>query len=422
MHNKKITWYMFLLLILLASLSNSFAVKETNVFGQKRNALRQRLGIDGKALLFSGVNYQYIDKNFYYLTGLREPMSILLILPIDGDDFLFIPDVSNEDKVRTLSLTSGIARIMPMKDFNDIFSYLYSWQNKIYYPIPTQTDDYSYNLIRSIMNKNPQYALKDLTLILTEMRMVKSPEEIALMKKAIDITAAGLINAIHQAEPGMYEYEIQKIIEDTFFASGAEGLSFASIIGSGPNSVIIHYDQNSRMTEPGDVVVMDVGAQYLGYAGDLTRTMPISGKFTARQKEVYTIVLEAQQLAIEACRPGVTLDDINEIAHEYIGRLGYGEYFYHSIGHSLGLDVHDPWFAGAALVPGEVITIEPGIYIASENLGIRIEDDFLVTEYGCTCLSSSLPKRPDDIERLMQSLFQKESDQRVWKHKANMRR
>ena len=342
-------------------------------------------------------------------------MSVLLIFPIEGDDFLFIPDVGNNAKVNTIAKISGLAQILPMIEFEYIFSYLYSWQNKIYFPDPNRPDDYGSNLIRSVMSRHPQFTLKDLNPILTEMRMVKSPEEIALLNEAIGITANGLINAIRQSKPGMYEYEIQTIIEDTFRALGAEGTSFNSIIGSGPNSVIIHYDQNTRMTEPGDLVVMDVGAEYSGYAGDLTRTMPISGQFTARQREIYEIVLEAQRRAIEVCRPGNTLRDIDRVAREFIQELGYGAYFTHRIGHSLGLDVHDPWFNEVALVPGAVITIEPGIYIAAENLGVRLEDDILITEFGCTVLSSSLPKEPDDIEELMHAILHRDADQIILK-------
>jgi len=408
---------LFLIFTAFTFFSSAFAAQETNIFSQRRDRLRRRLEIDAKAVLFSGVSSQLFDKNFFYLTGIKEPLSMLLSLPIEGDDFLFIPDVSNKAKLKTIARISGITQILPMKEFEDIFSYLYSWQNKIYFLRPSRPDDYGYNLIRRIMNRHPQFVLKDLAPILNGMRMVKSPEEIALLNKAIGITASGLVNAIRQSKPGLYEYEIQKTIEDTFMALGAEGTSFNSIIGSGPNSVIIHYDQNTRMTEPGDLVVMDVGAEYSGYAGDLTRTMPISGKFTVRQREIYEIVLEAQRRAIEACRPGITLNEIDRVAREFIEGLGYGAYFTHRIGHSLGLDVHDPWFNEATFVPGVVITIEPGIYIAAENLGVRIEDDVLITEFGGTSLSSSLPKEPEDIERLMQATLDRGADQRILKRK-----
>jgi Xaa-Pro aminopeptidase len=199
----------------------------------------------------------------------------------------------------------------------------------------------------------------------------------------------------------MYEYELQNIIESVFFAQGAERTSFASIIGSGPNSVIIHYSDNTRKIDPGDLVVMDVGAEYLEYAGDVTRTIPVSGRFTPRQREIYEIVLEAQSRAIAACQPGARLNDVEAAARNYIKNKGYDQYFTHSTSHSLGLDVHDPWYLYGRNIPGVIITVEPGIYIPEENLGVRIEDDVLITASGPVVLSAGVPKKIEDIERLM---------------------
>ena len=386
-------------LIVLAIFSPAFFAEKTNIYSKRRDLLMNR--IQGRAILFSGDAGQRVDKNFYYLTGIREQNVILFTSPRATGDFLFIPETNNEEKIKMMATVSGIKKIFPFEQFDYIFDYSFSWEWNIFFPISIFDYDYGRHLISHITLKYPYLLIKNLTPFLTEMRMIKSEEEIEILQKAIEITGSGLLEAIRQAEQGIYEYEIQKIIEDTFYASGAERTGFPSIIGSGPNSVIIHYDKNTRKTESGDLVVMDVGAEYLEYTGDLTRTIPISGKFTPRQKEIYEIVLEAQERAIKACRPGATLRDVDQAARKFIEEKGYGQYFIHSTSHSLGLSVHDSWISNSPLAAGMVITVEPGIYIQDENLGVRIEDDVLITDGGYVVLSAFLPKKIDDIELLM---------------------
>jgi Xaa-Pro aminopeptidase len=393
---KKCTWVLLFILVQMLPLSG-FAFAQPNIYGQRRDLLRGRIA--GRAVILSGTSNEVVDKNFFYLTGVRETAALLLILPgAGGGDFLFVSPIS-EERRRTLSLTSGIVRIFSLEEFEDIFEYLLSWQWSFYFPLPLDRYDYSYYFLRRLIQRFPFLEVRDISPLLAEMRMFKSEEELVILKRAIAITAAGIWKASLLARPGMYEYELQKIIEDVFRESGAERTSFRSIIGSGPNSVIIHYDINSRQMEPGDVVVIDVGAEFSEYAGDLTRTLPVSGRFTLRQREIYDIVLEAQRRAIAACRPGATLAEVDRAARNFIEEKGYRKYFTHSIGHSLGLSVHDPWLSRAVLSPGMVITVEPGIYIPEENLGVRIEDDVLITESGNIVLSSSLPKKPEEIER-----------------------
>jgi Xaa-Pro aminopeptidase len=242
------------------------------------------------------------------------------------------------------------------------------------------------------------------------LRLVKDADEIARLRRAIAITGDAQAEAIRRMDPGMYEYEIEALIEYVFRRSGAERLGFPTIIGSGPNSTLLHYDKNRRRIEDGDLVVMDIGAEFGYYTADLTRTVPASGRFTPRQRAIYELVLGAQEAAIKAVRPGVTVQRLDQIAREYMransgqlcGTVTCDRHFVHGLSHWLGMDVHDVGRIDTPLAPGMVLTIEPGIYLSDERLGVRIEDDVLVTPTGAEVLSAAVPKRPDAIETLMQ--------------------
>ena len=207
----------------------------------------------------------------------------------------------------------------------------------------------------------------------------------------------------------MYEYEIEALIEYTFRSNGADRVGFPSIVGSGPNSTTLHYDTNRRQTRAGDLVVIDIGAEYGRYSADVTRTVPIDGRYTDRQQAIYKLVLGAQQAAIDATRPGVTLGELSGMARQYIepnsgdlcGAESCNRYFIHGLSHWLGMRVHDVGDYNMPLEAGMVFTIEPGIYIEDEQFGVRIEDDILVTETGSELLSAGAPRSVDDIEALM---------------------
>lgn len=384
-----------LLLAALAVFPLLHAAETGNVFTPRRDLVR--IFTKGRALVHSGLPLTDFDKNFYYLAGVREPDALLLIAPERGIDVLFVKSVPDAQRLRSIVEASGISQVFSLAEFDRIFGNMMSWAWNLY--IPIRFND-RYYFILDLVKKYPYLKIKDFSPFLARMRLVKSAEEIEIMTRASEITAAGLNAAMRAASPGMFEFELQNIIESVFQAQGAERTSFPSIIGSGPNSVIIHYDKNTRKIEPGDLVVMDVGAEYSEYAGDITRTIPISGIFTARQKEIYAIVLEAQSRAIAACQPGATWSAADDAARSYIRGKGYDQYFTHSTSHSLGLDVHDPG-SSLSLLPGMIITVEPGIYIPAENLGVRIEDDVLITEGGPVILSAGVPKKIEDIERLM---------------------
>jgi Xaa-Pro aminopeptidase len=214
--------------------------------------------------------------------------------------------------------------------------------------------------------------------------------------------------------PGLYEYQVAAKMVEVHAWGGSEAEGYAPIVGAGPNSTALHYDKLDRKIEDGDIVVLDVAAQYAGYSADITRTLPANGKFTPRQREIYNIVLGAQNAALATIRPGAHFfckgkkDGLMNLAYDYINSHGkdregkpLGQYFIHGLGHDIGLDVHDPGEYCGPLQPGMVVTIEPGIYIPEEHLGVRIEDDVLITESGYKLLSERLPRDPDEIEKIM---------------------
>ena len=252
-------------------------------------------------------------------------------------------------------------------------------------------------------------SVRELATAIADLRQIKDAEEIRRLRRAIAITSEALLEAMAHAEPGMYEYEVEAVIEYGFRRRGAERVGFPSIVGSGPNGTVLHYDDNRRRMNAGELVVIDVGAEYGYYAADLTRTLPVSGRFTPRQRDLYALVLGAQQAAIDSVRPGTDLGTLNRIARGYMrarsGSLcngsGCERYFVHGLSHWLGMDVHDPGSYSRRLVPGMVLTVEPGIYIPAESLGIRIEDVVLVTPEGAELLSSGLPRSVDGVERAM---------------------
>ena len=256
-------------------------------------------------------------------------------------------------------------------------------------------------ILRRIRERNPHLRTLPLSRLIDSLRVVKDSTEIATIQKATDITGQALVETIRRIKPGMNEYEVEALIEYGFHSRGSQRRGFPSIVGSGPNTTVLHYNANRRVIAPGELVLMDVGAELDYYCADITRTVPADGRFTTRQLEIYNIVLAASRAAFEAVKPGVTLRDVHKAASDVIEKAGYGKYFIHYTSHYMGMDVHDVGDRDQRLVPGMVFTVEPGIYIPEEKIGIRIEDDVLVTAEGCRVLSESIPRRADEIEKLM---------------------
>jgi Xaa-Pro aminopeptidase len=314
--------------------------------------------------------------------------------------------------VEEVSRLTGIDQVRPASRFDaEIKNQLRQTQGpnsmeRIYIPFGDRSADVQ-ALAEAAMEA--RRSLSDLGKALAESRLVKDSLEIARLRRAIDITAAAQREAMRGAEPGMFEYELEAIVEYVFRSFGAERVGFPTIVGSGPNSVILHHDTNRRRTTAGDLVVIDAGAEYGYYTADVTRTFPVSGEFTPRQRGIYELVLATQKTVIAAVRPGVTIWALEGIARRYMrehsgelcGDATCDRYFVHGLCHWLGMDVHDVGDYTRALEPGMVLTVEPGIYLADEGLGVRIEDDVLVTETGHEVLSATAPKSVEEIESLM---------------------
>lgn len=255
-------------------------------------------------------------------------------------------------------------------------------------------------LFRKVQEKIPGVAIEDRTMLLAEMRAVKSAAEIALMKEAATATSAGYRAAFSTLRPGVNERDVQQAMERAYIDAGAEDTAYESIVGSGLNGTVLHYNANNGPCNAGDLLVIDSGARFGGYACDVTRTLPVSGKFTKEQRELYTVVLKAQLAAIRAARPGALMWKVDRAARDIIEKAGLGDAYIHGIGHQLGLEVHDITPDGV-LKPGMVVTIEPGVYLPERKIGIRIEDDILITRSGNTNLTSMIPKTIEDIEASM---------------------
>ncbi|MFL5291122.1 MAG: aminopeptidase P N-terminal domain-containing protein [Myxococcales bacterium] len=238
--------------------------------------------------------------------------------------------------------------------------------------------------------------------LLERLREAHAPEELALMEQAIAITRKGHEAAARATVPGVSERDVQTQLEYAFFAAGATGLSYSSIVGSGENGAVLHWDQNSRMLRDGDLVVVDAAAEYGRYAADVTRTFPVSGRFTDEQAKAYRAVYQAQEDIFAAVRAGATMQDLQRAAEISLRKAGYLDKFIHGFGHFVGLDVHDAGDYLGALPAGAVITVEPGVYIPERGFGVRIEDQVLVTEKGYRLLTSAFPRKLEDVEQWVQ--------------------
>jgi Xaa-Pro aminopeptidase len=312
----------------------------------------------------------------------------------------------------------GFENVMPIGEFDDSLGKVLLDNPEIFYMEvkksgtldgPLTADE---QILKMARDKGAQFTVQSPSLILSRMVQIKSPAELAIIRKAVDITAEAHQTAMRSIQPGMYEYQLDGIIQYIYRINGSPGVGFPCIIGSGPNSVVLHWMENSRKMMDGDMVVVDIGAEYGLYWADITRTIPVNGTFSTRQKEIFEIVLKANEEAIKMVAPGVAFAEINKKVDEILSNgmvqaglimdeKDFRKYYYHGLGHHIGL-INLPGGEIDSLKPGMVITIEPGIYIREEALGIRIEDDVLVTEAGYEVLSKSVPKKIQDIEKIMQ--------------------
>jgi Xaa-Pro aminopeptidase len=386
----------------------------------RRAELSQKLH-DGVLVLFGATDKGeenirtgfFQESNFYYLTGWQEPGAILLLAPPQDDKpyaVLFIPHRHPDQEKWTgrkagpddsnIGQLTGFDTVMPTGNFESELRKQLDHYSSLY-----TVGEQSTTQLKALA---PMRDISGAAPMIARLRMHKSPEEMALLQKSIDVTLAAHRAAWKRAAPGLYEYQVAASMTALYFDAGCERNAYAPIVGSGPNSTVLHYSRNSRRMDRGELLLMDVGAECAGYAADITRTIPVGAPFTKRQREIYEVVLGAQNAVIAAIKPGVPLGDLSKIAREYINTHGkdlhgdpLGKYFTHGVSHHVGLDVHDATDFSQPLADGNVITVEPGIYIPEENIGIRIEDMVEVTKDGARLMSGALPRDPGEIEKVL---------------------
>jgi len=372
-----------------------------------------------------GENKYNPDRNFLYATGIKESRDRLVLIKRNGKTFeiLFIKPYDpveekwvgrglNKEEARDIS---GINDIRYLTDFDefinnnmlDQMNVYIDYFRESYYDELSFAEQYSKDLIK----KYPFIKLRQARILFSHARTIKSTKEIEEIRKAIHITRLGIEELMKNSKDGLKEYQLETEFDRSIKYNGANGYAFDTIAASGKNSCCLHYSANQDTMHDGDLILFDLGSTYNYYCSDISRTFPVNGKFTKRQKEIYNIVLNGQKLMFDNMKPGITQRELNQILIKYyqqeLKRIGLikednevSKYYFHGVSHHMGLDCHDlcdylPLEAGA------VISNEPGLYIPEENIGIRIEDDVLITENGCENLSKEIIKDPDEIEMFM---------------------
>jgi Xaa-Pro aminopeptidase len=404
---------------------------------------RLRAQIDAPAVIFGytgkeSASEAYVfnqEESFYYLTGHNEEGAALLLIP-DGasakgwsgpNEIFYLParnlaterwngprmgpdDPGIQEKAGFVDVRNFTKMAAELQQLAKNYSTLYTilpGNNDAGYP-------HFQNWVDWLIKTVPGAKLAQIENKIGALRQIKSAGEIAFLTRAIELSADAHLDAMRNMHPGLMEYQVAARMVKIHQEGGCETEAYSPIVGAGFNSTVLHYDKVGGKIEDGDIVVLDVGGQYSGYTADITRTLPANGKFTARQREIYDIVYGAQQAALDALKPGAHLGrtqdkkNLYQISYDYINTHGkdlhgqpLGKYYIHGLGHHIGLNVHDAGDPGAILEPGMVVTIEPGIYIPDEKLGVRIEDDVLITATGYILLSQRLPRTADEIEKVM---------------------
>jgi Xaa-Pro aminopeptidase len=371
------------------------------------------------------------EENFYYLSGHREPGAALLLIPATAgsspSEILFLrkrdPNKERWEGIRLgpddpeAAANTGFATVLPLADLQKELKRLADAFADLYTLLPPRHSNPEHaqagRWVKWLKEAVPAATLKDVRNEVGAMRQMKSKAEQALLRTSIDRSAEAMRAAIGGLRPGIHEYELAALIEYTYKRAGCERSGFPPITASGPNGVILHATDQYREMKAGEVVIVDIGAECAGYTADLSRTLPVSGKFSERQRKIYEVVLGAQEAVLKAIKPGMKLrgDDEKSLRHvavKYLNERGeelvgepLGQYFLHGIGHHIGLQVHDAGPHNRPLEPGMVVMVEPGIYMPEEHLGIRIEDPVLVTEDGAVLLTPDLPRKLEGIEHMM---------------------
>jgi len=412
---------------------------EKMVYSEHRSALMNKIDNNSIVILFAGNApkktgdevYQFTpDRNFYYLTGISEENHIVVLSTFNNEisEKLFLKEIDlakemwNGKTLRDFEAKeiSGIEDTVYMNEFYGYLNRLIKGAEEInlYLDLDRQNyfeEDSNGNKFAEVFKgKYPQVIIKNVSSNITPLRMIKSKSEIAEMQRAIDITIDGVESLMKNSKAGMKEYELEAYFDFVCKTNGAKDFAFRTIAAAGKNATTLHYVENNSDIKNDDLILFDLGAQWNFYNADITRTFPVGGKFTDRQKQVYEAVLRVNKAVIEKIKPGVVYKELNAWATDLIAeeciKLGIikekkdvSKYYWHSIGHNLGLDTHDVEPQGRNFVfeEGMVFTVEPGIYISEESIGIRIEDDVLVTADGCEVLTKGMMKEVSEIEAFM---------------------
>jgi len=433
----------FLIMAALLSFSPSFAQRtgySKEEFIRRRAALMEKTG-DGLIILFgeampvSGLHFHQ-DNDFYYLTGVEDQGAALIMVPKTKESYLFLPQQTPREELMGGANLLTDAKAKEKTGFTEIYQLGYfdeyigrnlaeagmtlhlrlspadtidndreetliftARQARLHYNDQISLGNYR---ILKLKERFPAAVFKDIAPRIDAMRMIKSPEEIEVMRRNGRISANGVREAMLATRPGGFEYEIEAAAMHVILKNGATGAAYAPIVGSGPNTCVLHYEKNSRSLEDGDLVLMDFGGLLDYMCVDISRTWPASGKFTKEQREVYEIVLEVQKACIQAYRPGVTNEDVRKHVAEVMKKKGLdprGENG--GFGHFVGLGTHDVGPRIEKLQEGMVFAIEPGLYYPEKKIGVRIEDTVLITKDGCEVLTKDVPKEIDEVEELL---------------------
>ena len=407
-----------------------------------RTKLLDKIEDSSVTILFSGHDYQKsadqyfpfsVNRNFYYLTGINQANVILVLVKgLNGvKEYLLIEE---NDEVMSkwvgMKLTkeeakdiSGIENILYLNSFDSLIFSLFNSSRKsfegiknLYLDLERNNDEnYSNKALRYskvFKEKYPEVLIKNAYTTLISLRMIKTYEEIEKIKESIATTKGALENVMKNIKPGLYEYQVETYYDSYIKFHGQKEKSFETICAAGKNATILHYVNNNSMIKDNDLVLFDLGCCTDFYISDISRTYPANGKFTERQKQIYEIVLNCNKKCIEFLKPGLTWDEYNKYANSLLieGLKNIGlitedkelvKYYWHSIGHSIGLDTHDPDVRVLKFQEGMVMTVEPGLYLEDEGIGIRIEDNILITKDGCINLSKDLIKEVDEIENFI---------------------
>ena len=438
---KLLLFFCLLNLIVGASVSATALDRQPNAdYRARREALAKKAS--GVVVLFApleAVDEVYgfrQEDNFFYLSGVTEPGAALLIVSsaeakADSParsyaEILFLPPRNLTQEKWTgpklgpenpdATKITGFDRVEPISKLPDeVTRFISGAFPSIYTDVPGQGESASTIALAFVKRTNARLSYQDVKPMLPSLRTSKDPDEVGLIRKAVDASVAAHFAVFKVVKPSLNEREVSALMQYEWGRRGCERPAYAPIVGSGIHSTVLHYSDDSATMRSGDVVVIDAAGEYSMYAADITRTLPVSGHFSARQREIYDIVLGAQQAAVAAFQSGKSsisrngANSLYQVAYDYINTHGrdlhgqpLGQYFIHGLGHYLGLNVHDPGDYNVPLGPGMVFTIEPGIYIPEESLGVRIEDDFYVDKNGKLInLSDALPSTAEDVEKAM---------------------